>query len=269
MSGGQALVDANGQARGVEKKHNLIRLARMSISPLPLIGITIHPTNAPDRNVLDTLVAAIVKAVERAGGLPLLIPLALDETTLRALYTRLDGVLFSGGGDIDPKHYGGQLTAQVGGVDSERDRTELTLARWAAAEAKPLFGICRGSQVLNVALGGTLYCDVSEHPGAHRHTYAPNLPFDLRPHAVQVEEDSLLARVLGEPMAQVNSLHHQASKEIAPGLRVVARAPDGLVEALEIIAHPFALTVQWHPECLPEAPEMRRLFEAFVQAARA
>ncbi len=232
----------------------------------PLIGITQHPITSPDRAELDELVDDIVHAVERAGGAPVLIPLGLADATLRGLYARLDGVLFSGGGDIDPAHYGADPHPAVSGVDPERDRTELALARWAVADPKPFFGICRGTQLLNVALGGTLYRDLNnEHPAAPQHVHYPN---DLRPHPIQVTEDSRLARIVGEPILTVNTLHHQACKDIAPGLRVTGRAADGVVEALELPHHPFALAVQWHPECLPDAPEMRRLFEAFVQAAQ-
>ena len=233
----------------------------------PLIGLTTHSTADADRAELDLLLGSIVQAVERAGGLPLLIPSGLNAETLRGLYTRLNGVLFSGGGDVAPARYGAEMHPKVGGVDDERDRVELTLARWVVADSKPFFGICRGAQVVNVALGGTLYHDVSEHPGAHAHTFYPNFPRDLRAHAVKVEEDSLLARVLGEPLIEVNSLHHQACKDIAPGLLAAARAPDGLIEAVEAPNHPFGLAVQWHPERFPAAPDMRRLFESFVAAA--
>ncbi len=235
----------------------------------PLIGITTHPPDAPDRAELDLLLDLIVRAVQRAGGLPVLIPLGLEAGTLRALYARLDGVLLSGGGDVDPARYGAEPHPLAAGVATARDEVEIALARWAVAEARPLFGICRGAQVLNVALGGSLYGDVAEHPNAGRHTYAPGLPYDLRPHLVRLEEASRLAEVIGAPLVAVNSLHHQACRQVAPGLRAVAHAPDGLVEALEVPAHPFALAVQWHPECLPDAPEMRRLFEAFVAACAA
>jgi len=234
---------------------------------LPLIGITIHPKTAPDRAELDDLLDAIVAGVERAGGLPVFIPLGLPDTTLQALYARLDGLLLSGGGDIAPELYGVALSDTISGVDAERDRTELALLRWLTGDEKPFFGICRGTQVLNVAMGGTLYRDVSEHPGALKHTYYPDLPRDLRPHEIRIEEDSLLAKVVGQPILSVNSLHHQALKEVAAGLRVSAVAPDGMVEAVELPNRAFALGVQWHPECLPDAPEMKALFEACVDAA--
>jgi putative glutamine amidotransferase len=234
---------------------------------LPLIGITVHPDDDPDRANLDRLLAQIVQGVERAGGAPVLLPLGLTDASLRALFARLDGVLFSGGGDVDAVLYGAEPHPSMSGVDAERDRTELALARWMAADGKPAFGICRGAQLFNVAFGGTLYRDIGEHLGALKHTYAAETESTLRPHAVQIEEDTLLARLLGQPLLNVNSLHHQSVRQVAPRLRVVARAPDGMVEAVELPGHPFALAVQWHPECLPDVPEQRRLFEGFVAAA--
>ncbi|MFN8503184.1 gamma-glutamyl-gamma-aminobutyrate hydrolase family protein [Kouleothrix sp.] len=233
---------------------------------MPLIGITTHAPGAQHRAALDTLLALIVAGVERAGGIPLLIPPGLAEPTLRALHQRLDGLLLSGGGDLAPGLYGGAPSEQIGGIEPERDTAELALVGWALAEATPLFGICRGAQILNVALGGTLYADTAAHPGALRHTYFPEHPFDMRPHPVRVAEDSRLATIVGTPLLSVNSLHHQACRDIAAPLRVVATAPDGLVEAIELPGHPFALAVQWHPEALPEVAEQRALFEAFVAA---
>jgi putative glutamine amidotransferase len=236
--------------------------------PLPLIGLTLHPDDDADRPNLDMLLAKIAEGVERAGGAPALIPLNLRAETLRALYGRLDGVLFSGGGDMQPELYGATLHPTMGGVSAERDRVELDLMRWSVADDKPFFGICRGAQVLNVALGGTLYRDISEHRGAHEHLYDTVTECRLRPHEIRVEEDTTLARLLGRPTVTVNSLHHQAVRDVAPGLVVSARAADGLAEALELPRHPFALAVQWHPECLLDSPEMLGLFKAFVQAAR-
>ncbi len=234
----------------------------------PLIGITIHPDNDPDRVNLDRLIAGIVQGVERAGGAPLLVPLGLSEPTLRELASRLDGLLLSGGGDVSPERYGVVPRLDVlGGVDAERDRTELKLTDWAVDEQRPLFGICRGAQLLNVSLGGTLYQDISEHVGAIKHTYGDDA-FTLRPHAVQVTEESRLARILGRPIVDVNSLHHQAIRDVAPALRVVAQASDGLAEAVELPGDHYALAVQWHPETLLDLPEHQALFDAFVAAAR-
>jgi putative glutamine amidotransferase len=235
----------------------------------PLIAVTAHRPTDPDRADLDALLALIVAAVEQAGGAPVLVPPGLGQAALDLIFDRADGVLLSGGGDVDPARYGAPPHPLAVGVDFGRDEAELRLARRAAAEARPLFGICRGAQVLNVALGGALYGDTAEHPGAARHAYSPGLPWDLRPHPVQVAPGTRLRALLGAPRVGVNSLHHQACRALAPGLVSAAHAPDGLIEAVELPAHPFALAVQWHPECLPDAPEMQRLFAGFVQAARA
>lgn len=237
--------------------------------PRPLIGLTVHPDDDPDRVNLDQLLAQIIQGVERAGGLPTLVPLGLADETLRDLSARLDGLLLTGGGDVDPARYGAEPHPSLGGVSAERDRTEHALVLWATRTApRPLFGICRGAQVLNVAWGGSLYRDIaSELSGAIQHNYLAETHARQRPHAIQVAEDSLLARLLEQPLLNVNSLHHQGLRAVAPGLRVTARAADGLAEAVEVPGHAFALAVQWHPECLPEAPEQRRLFEAFVEAA--
>jgi putative glutamine amidotransferase len=234
----------------------------------PLIGITIHPDNDIDGHNLDRLVALIVEGVERAGGLPVLVPLGLPQATLRALYEKLDGLLFSGGGDVAPERYGSESNTLLFGVSDERDRTEAALVEWAVAGAKPLFGICRGAQILNVTLGGTLYRDMSEYAPAIKHAYTGEGETTLRAHEIQVEEETRLAQILGKPVLAVNSIHHQALREVAPRLHITARAPDGLPEAVEVNDHPFGLAVQWHPECLLDEPEMLNLFLALVEAAR-
>jgi putative glutamine amidotransferase len=234
---------------------------------MPTIGITQHAPHAPDREELDLLCTQIADAVTRAGGTPVPIAPQQDEAALRAHFAQLDGLILSGGGDVDPAAYGATPIPAVGGVDGTRDWTEMTLARWALEERKPLFGICRGLQLLNVALGGTLYQDMSEYDEALPHRLYPDLPFDLLAHPVAVTPGSLLAQVLGTDTVEVNSLHHQACATLAPAVIVTARAPDGMVEALEVPGHPFALAVQWHPEALPESRETAQLFRALVVAS--
>jgi putative glutamine amidotransferase len=211
------------------------------------------------------------RAVAAAGGLPVLIPLLNDEAALRALYARLDGVLLPGGGDVNPACYGEPTRpdAHVEGVDDCLDRVELTLARWALADGKPLFGICRGQQTLNVAAGGSLYQDIpTQVRGALPHQHA-----DARTalvHPIRVEPSSRLAAILGTTECGVNSIHHQAAARIAPTFRPVAWAPDGVLEAVEHPAHPFALAVQFHPEELvPDHAPSACLFAAFVAACQA
>ena len=240
-------------------------------SVYPLIGI---PSRSDQTSRSDTPVFAqnrtYVEAVATAGGAPLLIPPNLEEEALRAVHERLEGLLLAGGVDVHPRHYGEAVHEKCGKPDEARDRVELMLARWALAEGLPVLGICRGIQVINVAAGGTLYQDIaSQSPGSLKHDYWPDHPRNHLAHQVTVNGDSQLAAILGQRRVGVNSMHHQAVKDLAPSFRVVARASDGLIEAIEDHDHPFALGVQWHPEELVEdAPPMRRLFEEFVSAAR-
>lgn len=211
-----------------------------------------------------------IQAVIRAGGLPLLIPHLEDKALLRAVYERLDGLLLPGGEDIHPGYFREAIHSRCRSISPERDATELPLARWAVEEGKPLLGICRGVQVLNVALGGSLYQDIgSQCPAAGRHDWYPGFPRDLRAHGVALVDGTHLARVMDASALEVNSLHHQSVKDLAPALELAAVAPDGIVEAVEVRDHPFAVGVQWHPEELAGTdPRNQRLFEALVRASR-
>ena len=237
----------------------------------PLVGI---PSRSDQTSRSSTPIftqnRTYVEAVAIASGAPVLIPLNLDEEALRAIYERLDGLLLAGGGDLHPKHYGEAIHEKCGKPDEARDVVELRLARWSLAEGLPVFGICRGIQVLNVAAGGTLCQDIaSQVRGSLKHDCWPDYPRNYLAHQVTVSGDSHLAAILSHGQVGVNSMHHQTVKDLAPRFRVVARASDGLIEAIEDHDHPFAVAVQWHPEELVEdAPPMRRLFEEFVSAAR-
>jgi len=211
---------------------------------------------------------AYCRAVQAAGGLPVIIPLTDDLALIEATVQALAGLLLAGGGDVDPAAYGEEPLPGVAGIDPLRDRLELWLSRRALDADLPLLAICRGVQVLNVASGGTLYQDVvSQHPGAIRHSFRSEHPRSYLGHSVSIERHTRLAGILGEGSVPVNSLHHQAVKTVAPGLRAVASAPDGIVEALEHPGHRFAIGVQWHPEELIEQDvRMLRLFVAFVEA---
>jgi putative glutamine amidotransferase len=209
-------------------------------------------------------------ALARAGAAPLLIPNLTDETLLRTLYELLDGLLLSGGEDIDPAHYGEPRHEKCGPVSSDRDEIELTLVRWAMDDKKPLLAICRGIQVLNVLLGGSLYQDIqAQVPGADKHNWHPGYPRDRLSHMAIVAPRTRLAHILETTSLPVNSLHHQAIKDVAPGLIVTARAPDGVIEAVEAEGHPFAIGVQWHPEELANNDgRAQRIFDALVEACR-
>lgn len=235
----------------------------------PIIGITTsHISNSAATPILGVS-ESYLKAVESAGGLPVMIPLILSDSELDELLPRLDGVLLPGGGDIDPSLFNGRPHSEVYGIDADRDRVEIHLVRRAAELDKPFFGICRGIQVINVALGGSLYTHIADqHPGAQRHDYYPNFPREHLAHSVQVLAGSRLSSILGGTQTDTNSLHHQGIDQTAPNLTQVAWAPDGMIEAVELSGHRFGLGVQWHPENLQAYPAMRSLFRNFVQAAR-
>jgi putative glutamine amidotransferase len=214
---------------------------------------------------MTALLRSYTDAVLGAGGLPIPIPPSYPEEVLADLYSRLDGILFSGGGDVSAEHFKGDLHPSITRVDPERDFTELTLLRCAAQDGKAMLGICRGIQVMNVALGGTLYTHIPDQlPEAVNH---PGSVYRELAHHVHVDESARLARILGETFLHVNSLHHQGLKELAPSLRAAGHSPDGLIEAVELSGHPYAIGVQWHPEWLTDQPAMQRLFASFVDAA--
>lgn len=233
----------------------------------PLIGITTTQSTNQYGYPTVMLMQTYINAVTQAGGVPVLIPSMIHNDGWDALYSRLDGILFSGGGDIGLEFSPGEPHPRITEVDPERDSVEMKLVQALASDGKPFLGICRGCQVLNVALGGTLYTHIPDQlPNALDHSY----PGDMRTvlvHEVKIEEGTRIAEVLGEPIVKVNSLHHQGLKDIAPALRVAGHAPDGLVEAVELPDHPFGLAVQWHPEWLTDQWSTRNLFKKFVEAA--
>jgi len=233
----------------------------------PVIGITTNITTNNFGQPLVLLQQAYVRAIMQAGGVPLLIPSLVTEDGWDALYARLDGILFSGGGDIGLEHSPGEAHPRIDDVDPLRDSVELKMLNAAASDGKPFLGICRGCQVMNVALGGTLYTHIPDQlPGALDHSYPGNKRTVLV-HEIKIEEGTHVAEIFGEPIIKVNSLHHQGLKDIAPSVRVAGHTPDGLVEAIELPDHPFGLGVQWHPEWLTDQEGTRNLFKKFVGAS--
>ncbi len=234
----------------------------------PLIGITASRIHNSAGTPMTALNEVYTIAVARAGASPVIIPAGLPDADLLALLQRLDGVLFSGGGDVETSRYHGLDHPSVGGVDPDRDRGETLLVEQAIRGGVPFLGICRGIQVINVTLGGTLYSHITDQrPGALKHDYYPDYPRNLLAHEVNIEPGSRLAEILGTTTVTTNSLHHQGLWQPAPGLHVLAHAPDGLVEAVEYVGHPFGLAVQWHPEWMPDSLPMQALFRAFAAAA--
>lgn len=233
----------------------------------PLIGITTYSSTNSHGQPTVILQQSYIKAILQAGGVPVLIPSAIAEDGWDAAYSRLDGILFSGGGDISLEHFAGDPHPRIDEVDPARDSVELKMVQAAASDGKPFLGICRGCQVINVALGGTLYTHIPDQlPNALDHSYPGNKRMVLV-HEVKIEEGTRFSEIFGQPIVEVNSLHHQGLKDIAPVLRIAGRAPDGLVEAVELPEHPFGLAVQWHPEWLTDQEWTRNLFRKFVEAA--
>jgi len=225
----------------------------------PRIAITTYGRNEKGR---FTLPAPYVEAVRRAGGVPLLV--APGETRVEELLEIVDAVVLAGGPDVDPALYGGARHPKLTALDPERDATEIALLRGVLARATPALCICRGMQVLNVALGGTLIEHVPDEVGEQ----VPHRREDYVPHAVELERGSKLAAVLGTTACSPASSHHQALRRVAAQLAVVARAPDGIVEGVELRSHPWLLGVQWHPEHTAASdPTQQRLFDALVAAA--
>jgi putative glutamine amidotransferase len=243
----------------------------------PVIGVateTFEPT-AGQLNPAWIMEQRYIRVLADLGALPWIIPL-LDgqEETLKSIYARLDGVFLTGGVDVDPACYREPRHPLCGKTDPPRDGVEAQLIRWAIRDRKPLLGVCRGLQMLNVVAGGSLFQDVgAQVPGVIQHD--SNVPNDGNAsnglvHQVRVKPASRLRAILGADEIGVNSTHHQAIKELAPGLVPCAWAPDGLIEAIEGEDErgQFLLAVQWHPEVLADtmAP-MRQLFQSFLEAA--
>ena len=238
------------------------------MSRFPLIGLptlAIPPGPKPPRFGINQ---SYVRALTAAGCAPVLIPILDDEDRLRAIYDRLDGIVFPGGADVAPEEYGEEPIDNLNVVEAPRDRTELMLARWAFAEDLPTLAICRGQQVLNVALGGTLYQDL-RHQGVTtvEHSDADGRARNALIHRVRLDPGSRLAQLIDETSIEVNSLHHQSVKDVAASLRVSGTSEDGVIEAVESPDRRFWIAVQWHPEELDDLPWVQRLFTGFAHAA--
>lgn len=239
----------------------------------PFIGISTRliqdePISAPICGIRITY----LNAIEAAGGIP--IPIALNDNldVIKEVYKTVSAILLPGGEDVNPTRYGEAPHPKLGKVDDLRDEVEINLARWAFKDLKPTLAICRGIQVMNVALGGSLYQDLPSQGFAeltHASPEASEMWTHLA-HEINIEPSSKLAKLLGENKIKVNSIHHQAIKQIAPTLRISAKSPDGVVEAAESETHPFFIGVQCHPETLyqnPNSPWLK-LFAAFTGAGK-
>lgn len=239
----------------------------------PVIGLTPgHNTDSQDVFLRPTY----LKALTAAGAIPVMLPLELSEKDHDQIAQMFDGFVFTGGPDTHPLLFGEETHSQCGNISPKRDTLELALLSRVMAAQKPILGICRGIQIINVGLGGTIYQDISSQfakesdgktkfPLAHQQPYG----YDIPSHTVRLDPDSRLARVCGCGHLNVNSIHHQAVKDPAPVLTVCGTASDGLIEALEMRGYPWLVAVQWHPEYLWEQDAAAALlFKDFVNACR-
>lgn len=206
-----------------------------------------------------------MKGIEQVGGIPVLLPLTDDSDDISQLADTFDGFLFSGGPDIHPEIYGEFISEGCGEISKQRDDLELFLIKLLLERNKPIFGICRGVQVINVGMGGTLIQDIpTEYKTAVNHSQEK--PYHRAVHSVTLSDK--LAEMLGESDLNVNSMHHQSIKKLAPQLKIGARSPDGIIEAAYSPDYKFVLGVQWHPEHNLEWHSSNRLFSSFVNACQ-
>ena len=230
----------------------------------PLIGIV--PDYSEEKKQME-LYSNYVTAVEKSGGVPLILPIPSDKKTAEKLAALCDGFLFSGGIDVSPKRYGEEPIPQLGEVSPLRDEADFQYFRLAYASKKPIIGICRGEQVLNVCRGGTLYQDLPAQLSGALLNHRQEEPGDVKTHEVLALKESTVAKAYGTEKFTVNSFHHEAVKAVAPGLTVTAKAPDGVIEALEDPSYGFFVLVQWHPEKIFDVCKgSQTLFRFFIEA---
>lgn len=232
----------------------------------PIIALTPYHNTKTDEPYMRP---AYLKAIRAAGGIPVILPLDAGKEESEHLLSHVDGVLFTGGPDVHPFYFGEETQRFCGNVSIKRDSMELALLKTAMEMKRPILGICRGVQLLNIGLGGDIYQDIpsqfkEDFPIAHTQPFGYEIPA----HTVKIAEGTLLAGIAQSKEIRVNSMHHQAVRKVAPGLVASGFAPGGLVEAIEMPGYPFLLGVQWHPEYLWEQDgAARRIFEHFVNAS--
>ena len=247
----------------------------------PLIGVTTSEVRIPERieqtpqsdpKVREMVLGlTYLRALEMAGAVPMVMP-PLPEEAIGPLLDRLDGICLSGGPDLDPETYGARPHPELGPTEPDLDRFELAMARKADAREMPILAICRGTQALNVARGGSLIQHLPEASPEFAHRQAN--PGNETSHPIDVEPGSRLAAALGgddvevPDVLDINSFHHQAIERLGEGLKITARAPDGIIEAIEDPDRPFLIGVQWHAETLVHRPYEAALFRNFVEASR-
>lgn len=240
----------------------------------PVIGITFRTIkiDSSDNRRFKGVWDPYLNSILEAGGIPLIIPFIPDLKLLKEAYNRVDGLMLPGGEDVDPSEYDEEKHPEIHSIDKERDFVELNIARWAEEDSKPLLAVCRGIQVINVALGGTLYQDLKDQKGVI-HNDAEDTDKERYTRLVDVlriESGTKLHSIIGRDSIKANSLHHQAIKDLAEELKVSAISEDGIIEAVEHKKHPFYLGIQCHPESLWQKGDRVWLspFTALIEACK-
>lgn len=234
--------------------------SKLQKSKRPIIGITTYGRNESGQ---FHLFGQYIDAVRQAGGLAVLLP--PGDKSPKEILPIIDGLILTGGGDIDPKLYHGQNHPKIERIDHERDDFEKELASIVLQASTPVLGICRGQQMLNIVTGGNLIPHLPDLYGTKVVHRSKNKK--ATPHIVRLEASSKLTKIIGETKIEIMSLHHQGIGEVSRDWQVVAWAADGVIEAQEHVQHPWMLAVQWHPELSPEDEFQQRLFRAFIEAA--
>lgn len=228
----------------------------------PIIGITSNIDSTA-----HTLQNTYIQAVIAGGGIPFVIPTGL-ESDIQQITTLLDGLVISGGGDLNPYLFNEEPLPQLGNVTPERDSIELELVKHMLTLDKPILGICRGHQVLNVAFGGTIFQDINSQSASPVLQHDQNAKREYQSHAVHIEEGTLLESIAASNKIMVNSFHHQALKDVPSPLIISGKSSDGIIEAIESPDHHFVVGVQWHPEALMQNVDQvsMRLFKTYMKA---
>lgn len=231
----------------------------------PLIGISSTEEERGESIGQDS-----IKAIVQAGGIPVVLTNFALEEDVGAILDQLDGLFLTGGHDIDPTYFDEEPIPKLGKVTPRRDRFELAIAKKALAINKPILGVCRGSQVLTVATGGSLYQDIYSQSDEDLLQHVQRAPSEHASHFIEITEGSLLNKLTGKTKLKINSRHHQAAKDVAEPLAVSAKASDGIIEAVESKDHDFVLGMQWHPENLAVAleEESMAIFDGFIAACK-
>ena len=207
-----------------------------------------------------------IASIERAGGVPVMIPICRNMETVKEMVSRMDGILISGGHDVNPREYGEDVNGCCGVIMPMRDRQDVELSKYIIEETnKPILGICRGIQIMNIATGGKLYQDL-EIEGNFNHHLNDMYPMNSVSHTVWMNEGTKMHAVFGKEKIGVNSFHHQAVKELGEGFVISAVSTDGVTEAIEMKGERFVTAIQWHPEMMYDSKEQQEIFKIFVEA---